>query len=55
MKQSTQLRIFAILILIVLAIVDAFSFFVPIVAILGLVVILWKPKWLRNFINKIYE
>ena len=55
MKQSTQLRIFAVLILIALAIVDAFSFFVPIVALLGLVVILWKPKWLRNFIDKIYE
>lgn len=55
MKQSTQLRIFAILILIVLAIVDAFSFFVPVVAILGLILILWKPKWLRNFIYKVYE
>lgn len=55
MKQSTQLRIFAILILIALAIIDAFSFFVPVVAILGLILILWKPKWLRNFIHKVYE
>ena len=55
MKQSTQIRIFAILILIVLAAIDAFSMFVPVVAFLGIVLILWRPKWLRNFIEKVYE
>jgi hypothetical protein len=55
MKQSTQVRIFAILILAVLAVIDAFSMFVPIVAFLGIVLVLWRPKWLRNFIEKVYE
>ena len=55
MKQSTQVRIFAILILVVLAVIDAFSFFVPVVAFLGIILILWRPKWLRSFIEKAYE
>ena len=55
MKQSTQVRIFAILILVVLAAIDAFSMFVPVVAFIGIVLILWRPKWLRTFIEKAYE
>lgn len=55
MKQSTQVRIFAILILVVLAAIDAVSMFVPVVAFIGIVLILWRPKWLRNFIEKAYE
>jgi hypothetical protein len=55
MKQSTQVRIFAILILVVLAAIDAFLFFVPVVAFIGIVLVLWRPKWLRNFVEKAYE
>jgi uncharacterized membrane protein len=55
MKQSIQIRIFAILILAILAVIDAFSIFVPVVAFIGIILILWRPKWLRTFIDKLYE
>ncbi len=55
MKRSIWLQILAILVFIVLAIIDAFSLYIPIVAIAGIILLLFKPKWLRTFINKIYE
>lgn len=55
MKQSTRLQTLAIIILIVLAVIDAIAYFVPIAAIAGIVILLFKPKWFLNFINKIYE
>jgi len=53
MKKSLQLRIMAILILIAIAIVDAFSIFVPITAVIGIALILFRPKWLFTFFEKI--
>jgi len=51
MKKSLQLRIMAILILIAIAIVDAFSIFVPITAVIGIALILFRPKWLFTIIT----
>ncbi len=55
MKKSLQLRIMAILILIAVAIVDAFSIFVPIAAVIGIALILFRPKWLFTFFEKVYD
>jgi len=55
MKKSLQLRIMAILILIAIAIVDAFSIFTPIAAVIGIALILFRPKWLFTFFEKIYD
>ena len=54
MKQSIQLRILAVIVLIVLAVVDALAAFIPIVAIAGIVIILFKPRGFHKFINNIY-
>ena len=55
MKQSVRLRIIAIIVLIILSVIDAVSIFVPIVAIVGIIIFLFKPKWFLNFVEKIYE
>ena len=55
MKRSAKYQIIAILILIVLAVVDAFSVFVPIVAIIAIAIFLFKPKWFANFVKYLYE
>jgi len=55
MNRSTKYQIIAILVLTILAIVDAFSVFIPIVAIIGIAIFLFKPKWFANFVKNIYE
>ncbi len=55
MEDGMRYRIMGIILLIVLAVVDAFLVFVPIVAILGLIILLFKPKWFYNIIVKMYE
>jgi hypothetical protein len=54
MKKSTQLQIIAILILIVIAIVDAFPF-TPVAAISAIALLLFRPKWLFRFFEKLYD
>gem|GEM_PF-1328055 len=54
MKKSTQLQIIAIIILIVIAIVDAFPF-TPVAAIAAIALLLFRPKWLFRFFQKLYE
>ena len=54
MKKGVQLRMLGIIVLIVLAIVDAIAYFVPIVAIAAIIILLFKPKWFHKFINNIY-
>ncbi len=55
MKKSTQLRIITIVLLVGLAVVDAIAFVVPIAAIIGIILFLFRPKWLLTFIEKIYD
>jgi hypothetical protein len=55
MKKSLQLRILATIILIGLAIVDAIAFIAPIAAIGAIILILFRPKWLFTFFEKIYD
>ena len=55
MKKSVKFQIIGTIILIILAVVDAFSVFVPIVAIAFLAIILFKPMWFFNFIKNIYS
>jgi hypothetical protein len=54
MKRSTQLRILGIVVLIVLAFVDAIPY-TSIAALGGIVILLFRPKGFRSFIEKIYE
>ena len=54
MKESTQLRVLAIVILIALAFVDAIPF-TAITALAGIVLVLFRPKWFRNFVDRIYD
>ncbi len=54
MKKSTQLQIIAIIILIVIAIVDAFPF-TPVAAIAAIALLLFRPKWLFRFFQKLYD
>lgn len=55
MKKSTQLQIIAVVILIAIAVVDALSVFVPIAAIGAIALLLFRPKWLFNFFEKLYD
>ena len=55
MKKSTQWQIIAVLILVAIAIVDAISFFVPIAAIAVIALLLFRPKWLFRFFEKLYD
>jgi hypothetical protein len=55
MKKSTQWQIIAIAILIVIAVVDALSVFIPIAAVVGIALILFRPKWLFNFFQTLYD
>lgn len=54
MSTSLQLRIIAIVVLMVLAVIDAIAMFVPIVALGGIALLLFRPKWLFNFFAKVY-
>jgi len=54
-KKSTLLRIIAIAVLIGIAIVDAITVFIPIAAVAAIALLLFRPKWLLNFFDKIYE
>lgn len=55
MRKSTLLQIVAVLILVAIAIVDAFSLFVPIAAIAAIGLLLFRPKWLFRFFQKLYD
>jgi hypothetical protein len=55
MKKSTQWQIIAIAVLIVIAVVDALSVFVPIAAVGGIALLLFRPKWLYKFFQILYE
>ncbi|MBN2323862.1 MAG: hypothetical protein JXQ30_09010 [Spirochaetes bacterium] len=54
MKQSTQLRILSVIVLVVLAFVDAIPY-TSIAALGGIVIILFRPKGFLTFIERIYE
>ena len=54
MKKSTQLRILGIIVLIVLAFVDAIPY-TSIVALGGIVILLFRPKGFLALIKKMYE
>lgn len=55
MKQSTKWQIIVIVILIAIAVVDALSVFVPITAIAAIALLLFRPKWLLHFFEKLYD
>jgi hypothetical protein len=55
MKKSSQWQIIAIAVLIVIAVVDALSLFVPIAAVGGIALLLFRPKWLYNFFQTLYD
>ncbi|MGQ9615353.1 MAG: hypothetical protein ACUVWJ_03020 [Spirochaetota bacterium] len=54
MKESTNLRIIGIVILIICAAIDMIPF-TFITAIGGIYILLFRPKWLLNFFDRIYE
>jgi hypothetical protein len=53
MKKSTSRK--AILILIGIAIADIGLAVVPVAAIIAIVLIIYKPKWLLRFIKNLYD
>jgi hypothetical protein len=54
MQKSTQLRILGIIILIVIAFLDALPF-TPVAALGGIVILLFRPKGFLNYIERLYE
>ena len=54
MKESTQFRILAIVVLVVFAFIDALPF-TAVTAFALIVLILFRPKWFRKIIDKLYE
>jgi len=54
MEKKTKLQLYGVLILVMLAVVDAFTIFVPVVAILVIILLLFKPRWLYNYIKELY-
>jgi hypothetical protein len=54
MQKSTQLRILGIIILVVIAFVDAIPF-TPVAALGGIIILLFRPKGFLNYIEKVYE
>jgi len=54
MKKSTQLRILGIIVLIVIAFVDAIPY-TSIAALGCIVILLFRPKGFLNLIEKMYE
>ena len=55
MRKSTRLQIMAVLILVAIAVADALSVFVPIAAIAVIALVLFRPKWLFRFFQKLYD
>ncbi len=55
MKKSVQLQIITIVLLVVVAVVDAIAVFVPITAVVWIFLILFKPKWFQRFVNNLYS
>jgi hypothetical protein len=49
------MRTLGIVVLAVLAVIDAIVVFVPLVALGGIIILLFKPKWFRTFIDSIYD
>ena len=54
MKESTQYRILAIVVLIVFAFIDALPF-TALTAFVLIIMILFRPKWFRKIIDKLYD
>jgi hypothetical protein len=54
MKESTRLRIYAIAILIVFAFIDAIPF-TAVTALIGIVILLFRPKWFQRIVNRMYD
>jgi Flp pilus assembly protein TadB len=54
MKESTQLRILSIVILVVFAFIDALPF-TALTAFALIIMVLFRPKWFRDIINKFYD
>jgi len=54
MKQSMKLRIVAVIILAVLAVIDMLPF-TPVTAFGGVIIILFRPKWFFNIVQKLYD
>ncbi len=54
MKESTQLRILTIVVLVVFAFIDVLPF-TALTAFALIVIVLFRPKWFRKIINKFYD
>jgi hypothetical protein len=54
MKESTQLRVLAIVVLAVFAFIDALPF-TALTAFALIIMVLFRPKWFRTIINKFYD
>jgi hypothetical protein len=54
MQKSTQFRLIGIIVLIIIAFVDAIPF-TPVAALGGIIILLFRPKGFLNYIEKIYE
>ena len=54
MKESTRLRIYAIVILVVFAFIDAIPY-TAVTAFIGIVILLFRPKWFQRIVNRMYD
>ena len=54
MRKSMKLQILTAVVLIVVAVIDAVSIFVPLVALGALALVLFKPRWLLIYIQNLY-
>ena len=54
MKESTQLRILAIVVLAVFAFIDTLPF-TALTAFMLIIMVLFRPKWFKNIVNKFYD
>jgi hypothetical protein len=55
MKKSVMLQIIVVVIFGVLAAVDIIAFYIPVAAIVVIALVLFKPRWLYRFFQKLYE
>ena len=54
MKESTRIRVLAIVVLAVFAFIDALPY-TALTAFVLIVLILFRPKWFKKIVDKLYE
>jgi hypothetical protein len=54
MKKSMQLQVTTVAVLVIIAVLDAFSLFIPLAALGALALVLFKPRWLLTYMQNLY-